>query len=101
MQKDILFKLFTLFSSPRKTMGAQGLRGSSSKPDRALKSVIYIASFLGSQKYTSRGFPGSIEVRALCFHCRDMSSIPGWGTKILHVTQWHSQEKNTFPKQFL
>ena len=31
-------------------------------------------------------FPGSPVVKTLHFHCRGMSSIPGQGTKILHVT---------------
>ena len=31
-------------------------------------------------------FPGSPVVKTLHFHCRGMSSIPGRGTKILHVT---------------
>ena len=30
-------------------------------------------------------FPGSLGVRTLCFNCRGMGSIPGWGTKMLHA----------------
>ena len=33
-------------------------------------------------------FPGGLVVRNPSFRCRGHSSIPGQGTKILHVTQW-------------
>ena len=50
-------------------------------------------------------FPGSPVVKTLHFHCRGMSSIPGQGTKILHVTgpttharaHTHTHTHITFP----
>ena len=37
-------------------------------------------------------FPGSAEVKTLCFHCRGAGLIPGQGTKVSHAA-WCSQEK--------
>ena len=34
-------------------------------------------------------------VKILCFHCGDMSSIPGWGTKTPHALWWCQKEKGT------
>ena len=39
-------------------------------------------------------FPGGPVVRTLCFHCRGMGSIPGWGIKILQA-MWCGQNKVT------
>ena len=38
-------------------------------------------------------FPGGLVVRTLCFHCQDVGSIPGLGTKILQAIL-HSKNKN-------
>ena len=39
-----------------------------------------------------REFPGGLVVRTQHFHCRGLSSIPSWGTKIMysgHVLNTH------------
>ena len=38
-------------------------------------------------------FPGSPVFRALLFQCRGTDSIPGWGSRILHVTQPKKKKK--------
>lgn len=40
---------------------------------------------LGYERHWLGDFPGSPVVKILCFHCRGVSSIPSWGTKIAHA----------------
>ena len=44
------------------------------------------------KKSGSADFPGGLMVKTHGFHCRGLGSIPGQGTKILHMT-WHKQNK--------
>ena len=34
-----------------------------------------------------REFPGSPVVRTLCFHYKELGSVPDWGTEIPHAAQ--------------
>ena len=47
-----------------------------------------------------RDFPGGPGVKTSCFHHREQVLIPGWGTRVLHVT-WCGQKekKENEPKQ--
>ena len=38
-------------------------------------------------------FPGSLVVRILCFHCRGLGLIPGWGTEIPQAVQCGQRKK--------
>ena len=42
-------------------------------------------------KDTHRKFPGDRVVRIWCFHCRGMSSVPGWRTQPGQNTNTHMQ----------
>ena len=42
----------------------------------------------GGGNCTQWEFPGGPVVRTLCFHCRGLDSVPGWGMKILQAKQY-------------
>ena len=47
---------------------------------------------LWNVKDTHGEFPGDLVVRIWCFHCRGMSSVPGWGTQPGQNTNNHTHE---------
>ena len=61
------------------------------KPVLQDRPVTQFSSLAVQERLLSCDFCGGPVVRTLCFHCRGMGSIPGWGTKILHV-MWHGQK---------
>ena len=48
------------------------------------RAKTYITQF---KRGDNGDFHGSPVINTLCFHCRGMCSIPGWGTKIPHAAK--------------
>ena len=54
---------------------------------------IHIYKYKNKNKINFREFPGGPMVRALCFHCQGLGSIPVWGTKIPQAVWWGQKIK--------